>query len=146
MAANTKPIFTLIPDLSVNAGTGMGTNPAAAANDFNGTNANNVLVFTAGAVDGSYVRRLHFEALGTNVQTVARIFLNNGSDPTVATNNKLIGQMQLPATTVSATSPTGVGQDFIFEFPLNPGFRLYVGLATAVAAGYTVTAIAGKYS
>jgi hypothetical protein len=146
MAANTKPIFTLIPDLSTDAATGMGVALIAAANDFTGVSANNLLVFTAGAVDGSYIRRLHFEALGTNVQTVARIFLNNGGVNTVATNNRLVGQMQLPATAVSATAPTGVGQDFVFEFAIPPGWKIYVGLATAVAAGYVVTPIAGKYS
>jgi hypothetical protein len=146
MAANTKPIFTLIPDLSANAGTGMGTALIAAANDTNGTNANNQLVFTAGAVDGSYIRRLRFKALGTNVQTVARIFLNNGSDPTVAANNRWYEDFQLPATTLSANAPTGIGQDLVMEFALPPGWRIYAGLATAVAAGYVVTPIAGRYS
>lgn len=145
MAANTNPIFTLTPNLSSNASSGMGSIILAAANDFTGTNVNNALVFTAGSPDGSYVRRLRFKAIGTNIQTVARIFLNNGGDPTVAANNRLFDDFQLPATTISATAPTGVGQDYIVEFAIPSGWRIYVGLATAVAAGYLVTPIAGNY-
>ena len=144
MVANTSPVFTLTPSLSVNNGTGMGTALTTAANDFTGVSANNQLVFTAGA-DGSYVRKLHFKALGTNVQTVARIFLNNGSDPTVAANNKFYDDFQLPATTVSATAPTGAGQDYVMEIAIPATWRIYVGVATAVAAGYAVTAVAGNY-
>lgn len=144
MVANTAPIFTLTPDLSTNGTTGMGAAILLAANDFTGAGANNALVFTAGA-DGSYIRRLHFKAIGTNIQTVARIFLNNGSDNTVSTNNRFYDDLQLPATTISANAPTGPGQDFIMEFAIPAGWRVYVGLATAVAAGWTVTPVAGKY-
>ena len=146
MVANTSPVFTLTPALSVNNGTGMGTALTAAANDVTGVSANNQLVFTAGTVDGSYLRRLHFKPLGTNAtQTVARIFLNNGADPTVATNNRFFDDFQLPATTISATAPIGPGQDFIMEFAIPAGWRIYVGLATAVAAGWAVTPIGGNY-
>lgn len=144
MVANTSPVFTLTADLSTNGTTGMGAAILLAANDFTGAGANNALVFTAGA-DGSYIRRLHFKAIGTNVQTVARIFLNNGSDPTVATNNRFFDDFQLPATTVSTNAPTGPGQDFVMEFAIPAGWRIYAGLATAVAAGWVVTPIAGKY-
>jgi hypothetical protein len=144
MVANTSPVFTLTPDLSTDGTTGMGAAILLAANDFTGAGANNALVFTAGA-DGSYIRRLHFKAIGTNIQTVARIFLNNGSDPTVATNNRFFDDFQLPATTVSATAPTGPGQDFVMEFAIPAGWRIYVGLATAVASGWRVTPVAGDY-
>lgn len=144
MAANTAPIFTLTPDLSANGTTGMGSALIAAANDVTGVNANNQLVFTAGA-DGSYVRRLQFKPLGTNVQTVARVFLNNGSDPTVAANNRFLDDILLPATTLSATAPIGPMQAMTLEFAIPAGWRLYAGIATAVAAGWVVTPIAGDY-
>lgn len=144
MVANTSPVFTLRPDLSANGTSGMGAAILLAANDFTGVGANNALVFTAGA-DGSYLRRLHFKAIGTNVQTVARIFLNNGSDPTVAANNRFFDDIQLPATTISANAPTGPGQDFVMEFAIPADWRIYVGLGTAVAAGWVVTPVAGDY-
>jgi hypothetical protein len=144
MPANTLPIFTITPNLAADGGTSMGAVIAAAANDMTGAGANNVLVFTAGA-NASYVRRLHFKAVGTNIQTVARIFLNNGTTNLVAANNRLYDDMQLPATTLSANSPTGPGVDYIMEFQIEPGWKIYVGLATAVAAGWVVTPIAGDY-
>ena len=42
--------------------------------------------FTAG-VNGARVDEIQAIHLGTNVATALRIFINNGSDPTVATNN-----------------------------------------------------------
>lgn len=144
MPANTTPIFTVTPNLSADGTTGMGSTLATAANDFTGAGANNALVFTAGA-NGSYIRRLHFKAIGTNIQTVARIFINNGSTNGTAANNRFYDDVQLPATTSSATAPTGPGIDFVMEFPLEAGWRIYVGLATTVAAGWVVTPIAGDY-
>lgn len=146
MAANTTPIFTLKGDSSSNSGTTMSGVISSAANDFTGAGANNVLVFTSKATDGSYVRRLRFKAVGTNVATVARVFINNGSDPTTAANNHFFEDVVLPATTASATAQTGPAVDMVMEQMLDPGFRIYVGLATAVAAGYHVTPIAGAYS
>jgi hypothetical protein len=140
MAANTLPIFTVLPNLSADGGTGMGSTLLTAANDFTGAGANNVLVFTAGT-NGSYVRRLHFKAIGTNVQTVARVFLNNGT----AANNRFYDDVPLPATTVSANGVTGPGIDFALEFAVVAGWRIYVGLGTTVAAGWVVTPVAGDY-
>jgi hypothetical protein len=108
MVANTSPIFTIRADLSTDGTTGMGSAITAAANNYTGADANNALVFTAGA-DGSYIRRLHFKAIGTNVQTVARIFINNGSANTTAANNRLFDDIQLPATSASAMLPRGRG-------------------------------------
>lgn len=145
MVANTSPIYTKAPNLSTDGVNGMGAAITLAANDFTGAGANNALVFTANATEPSYIRKLHFKAIGTNVQTVARIFLNNGATNATATNNRYFDDFQLPATTVSATSPTGPGLDFIMEFPIKAGWRVYVGLATAVAAGWVVTPIASDY-
>ena len=101
------------------------------------------LAFTASAT-GGYVQRMRFRALGTNVATVARIFINNGSATGTTANNILWDEISLPATTLSETAalPT-------YELPLNfalpAGYKLFVTVATAVAAGYGVTVIGGKY-
>lgn len=49
-----------------------------AANDYTAISPYNKEVFAADATNGSYVQRLRFKALGTNVATVARIYLNDG--------------------------------------------------------------------
>lgn len=144
MATNTQPIFTREGEVANDGTTGMNQAITAAANDFTGAGANNSLVFTAGA-DGSFVHRLRFKAAGTNVASVARIFINNGSTPTSAANNSFYGELPLPSTTASATGVSGPELDYAMNIPLPAGFRIYVGLATGVAAGWVVTPVAGNY-
>lgn len=145
MVANTSPVYTLTGDLSTNGTTGMSQLITAAAADYTGVSANNVLVHTALSADGSFVRRLRLKPGGTNVAAVMRVYINNGATPTVATNNVFIGEIPLPATTASTTAAT-VDIDYPLDFALPTGFRIYVGLGAAVAAGWVVTCVAGKYS
>lgn len=144
MAANTNPIYTLLGDVSSNGTTGMATALVTATAEYDGTSANNKLVFTGGATNGGYIRRLRFQATGTNTASVARIYFNNGSANTTATNNSFFGQISLPATTAINTAAT-VEIDYPMELAINPGFRIYVGLGTTVAASWICTAIAGQY-
>jgi hypothetical protein len=145
MSGNSDPVYSRQGDVSTNGTTGMSQAITAAANDFTGASANNVLVFTADATNGGFVQRLRFKATGTNSSaTTARIFLNNGSANTTAANNAFYGEITLPAVTVSATAAQ-VDIDYPIGFALNPGFRIYVGLATAPTVGWTCTAIGGKY-
>lgn len=144
MAGNNDPLFTKQGDLSTDGTTGMSAAITAAAADYTGVGANNRLVFTAEANNGGYVSRLRFKALGTNVAAVMRIYINNGSTNAAATNNTFFGEVSLPATTVSTTAATP-DVDYAIGFALPPGWKIYVGLGAAVAAGWTVTAIGGKY-
>jgi hypothetical protein len=73
-----------------------------------------------------------------------RVFINNGSANTTAANNSFWGEVALPATTASTTGAT-IDLDYQLGFALPAGWRIYVGLGAAVAAGWTVTCIAGKY-
>jgi hypothetical protein len=49
-----------------------------AAADYSGVSEYNKEVFSADATNGSYIQRLRFKSVGTNVATVARIYINNG--------------------------------------------------------------------
>jgi len=145
MAANTSPIYTLLGDVSSDSGTGMAPTFTTAAADYTGATAtHNKLVFTADATDGGFIARLRFKAIGTNVASVARIFLNNGSANTTAANNSFYGEVTLPATTAINTAAT-IEIDYPMNFALPPGFRIYVGIATTVAAGWVCTPIGGEY-
>jgi len=144
MPANVDPIYTRKPQLSRDQGTGMNQLITAAASDYTGIDADTSLVFTADPNNGSLVYRLRFKAGGTNVATVARIYINNAAAPTTATNNTFYGEVSLPATTAIATAAT-VEIDYPMSLPLPAGWRIYVGLATAVAAGWVVTAVAGDF-
>ncbi len=145
MAANTAPIYSIKGDQSVDDGTTMSPTFTTAAADYTGATAtHNKLVYTADATSGGFVQRLRFKAIGTNVATVARVFINNGSANTTATNNSFYGEVSLPATTASSSAAT-VEIDYPMNFALKPGFRIYVGLGTTVAAGWVCTPIAGQY-
>jgi hypothetical protein len=114
-----------------------------ATGDYTGQSGNHVLVHTAGA-NGSYVRKLRFKAIGSNVATVARIYLNNGSTAATAANNAFYGEVSLPATTATNTAST-VDIEYPLEIALASGNRIYVGLATTVAAGWVPVCVAGQY-
>lgn len=137
MAANTAPIFTLTPAVEWGA-------TALLSSNINKDGTGTVLtVFTAGA-NGSYVQRIRFRTAGTNVQTVARVFINNGSSNLTPANNILYDEITLPATTISENTAQAS-----FEIPLNyglpPGYVINVTLGTGVAAGYYVSVIGGDY-
>jgi hypothetical protein len=143
MPANTNPIYSLSGDVSTNAGTGMSQLITAAANDYTGAGANNVLAWTAGA-NGGFIRHLRIKAGGTNVATVLRIFINNGASNGTASNNAFYGEVSLPATTASAVAATPE-IEYALNLALPAGWRIYVGLGTAVAAGWVVVGVGGAY-
>lgn len=139
MPANTNPIFTLSPDIQWAAA------PLLAANTTkDGTSGTIATVFTADAANGGFVTKLIARALGTNVATVLRVFLNTGGVTTTAANNALVAELTLPATTLSEAAAQPA-----YELPLNfalpPGYRVFCTIGTAVAAGYELTVIGGKY-
>lgn len=83
--------------------------------------------------------------LGSNVATLCRVFRNNGSDPATPGNNTLIGEKAIAANTLSQTA-----ESIPYDIPLNLVLagggspeRVYVTLATAVAAGIQITPING---
>jgi hypothetical protein len=94
---NTQPIYT-------SSGDTQWIGPVVTANTTKDlTSGTAYLSFTASAT-GGYVQRMRFRALGTNVATVARIFINNGGVTGTTDNNTLWDEISLPATTLSETS------------------------------------------
>lgn len=138
MAANTQPIFSVAGDVEWGA-TALTTQNTA--KDGTGTV---LTVFNADATNGGFVQRIRFRAAGTNIATVARVFINNGSSNTTPANNILYDEITLAATTLSEVAALAV-----YELPLNfalpAGYKLNVTLGTTVAAGYYVSVIGGRY-
>lgn len=143
MAANSDPIFSKAGAIGLAGGTGIGT---AIVSDYDGTGANNVVIFTADATNGGFIQRLRLKAKGTNAVSVARIYINNGSANTTATNNSFYGELSLPATTAITTAAT-VDVDYPMNFAIPAGYKIVVGIsaASALATGWSVTTIAGAY-
>jgi hypothetical protein len=138
MAANTNPIFTLVPDIQ------WGTTAITTANTAKDGTGTVLTVFTADATNGGFVQKIRFRPAGTNVATVARVFINNGSTTSTAANNILYDEIGLAATTLSE-----VLSQIPYELPMNialpPGYRILITLGTTVAAGYYVSVVGGKY-
>lgn len=135
MAANTTPIFPLTPKLDFGK-------IVTANNTYDGTGTV-VTLFTAG-LNGAKIDYIKARALGTNVATVLRLFINNGSDTTVATNNSLFMERALAATTASATAETA---DWVIpcNVTLPSGYKITAVLATTVASGWQFTSVGGDF-
>ena len=138
MSGNNNPILSRVGDIQW-VGAALAT--ANTAKDGTGTVAT---VFTADATNGGYVQKLVARALGTNVATVLRVFVNNGSATTTAANNVLVAELTLPATTLSEVSAQP-DMTLPLNLSLPPGYKLLCTIGTTVAAGYQLTAVGGKY-
>ena len=147
MAQNTNPIFPLTPvNTWVSGAAANAATPGVTANTTKDLTSGTIYgpIFTGKAVDGSRLDFIKVRVLGTNVQTVVRIWINNGSATGTAANNTLYLERTLSATTVSETAEQ---PDIIL--PLNismpAGYRIYATFGTAVAAGFNLTAVGGDY-
>jgi hypothetical protein len=138
MPANNEPIYSRVPDIQY----AVALLTANTAVDGTGTVTT---VFTADATNGGYVDRVRFKPAGTNIATVVRLFINNGSTNATASNNSFWDEIVLPATTASNTAVIGPAMEFGLGFPLPAGYKLNIALGTAVAAGWNSCAIGGKY-
>lgn len=135
---NTRPIYSRSPDVQ------WGAAAITAANTAKGGTGTVTTVFTADATNGGRVERLKVRAAGTNVATVLRVFINNGSTNATAANNILYTEATIAATTLSEVAALA-DNDISLNLSLPAGYKLNVVIGTAVAAGLYVTAVGGKY-
>jgi hypothetical protein len=138
MAANNNPIFSRLGDIQWSSAA---VTAANTAKDGTGTVTT---IFTADATEGGYVERIRVVPVGTNVATVARLFINNGSTNATPANNTYFDQISLPATTNTETAALS-SIEFTIRAAIPAGYKLNVVLGTAVAAGWAFTVIGGKY-
>jgi len=141
MAQNTAPIFPRIPVTHWNSAALL---TAVVAKDGTGLTDSTALVFTAHATEGSRVDYLKVRAIGTNVVTVMRVFINNGSTAATAANNVLFMERTIAATTISEVAEQ-VDNVIPMNISLDAGFTIRVSIGTSVAAGLRVTTVGGHY-
>jgi len=139
MAANTSPIYSSAGDIQ------WAPAPLVVQNQaYDGTGT--VATVFSSSISGSYVQRIRFKASGSTTATAARIFINNGSDNTTASNNFLFDEITLAAVTGVQTAATTV-----FEIPMNialpAGYRINVTIGTTQIAGggWYAGAVGGSY-
>lgn len=101
-----------------------------------GTGTVNTLV--TAPVGGCSVSVIKFRSAGTNVATVARIFLNNGSTHATPTNNYLFREVPLPETTL-VQNDAMPSVDVVGPNNLPNGWKVLVTIGQTVAAGWYVS-------
>ena len=138
MPANTSPIFSVAGDIQWSSAA------ITAANTTTDLTSGTIYAIFTGGTNGSYVQRIRFRHLGTNVATVARVWINNGSTTGTAANNTLWDEITLAANTVSQVA-AAINYELPFNFALPAGYVIYVTLGTGVAAGFRATVIGGDY-
>jgi len=140
MAQNTSPVFPLVPVINWVNAAGLVANTTTDLTA--GTNYNSG--FTANATNGSRVDFIRVRALGTNVATVMRVWINNGATTATAANNTQFFERTLAATTVSQVAEL---PDVILPInaSLPAGYKIYYTFGTAVAAGYGIQVVGGDY-
>jgi hypothetical protein len=119
-------------------------NSVSAANTTTDLTSGTIYDVFTGGTNGSYVQKIRFRHVGTNVATVVRVWLNNGGATTTALNNTLFDEITIAANTVSQTAAS-TNYELPLNFALPPSYRIYVTTGTVLAAGLDVTVIGGDY-
>lgn len=135
---NTKPIYSRAPDVQ------WGASVLATANTAKDGTGTVLTIFTSDATNGGRVEKVKVRAIGTNVATALRVFINNGSTNATAANNVLYQEMTIAATTLSEVAALA-DNEMVLALPLPAGYKLNVTIGTTVAAGLMVSCVAGKY-
>jgi len=125
MPAGIDPIYVATPKIGFGS---INLTTANTATDGTGTVST---LMTAGA-NGAFVEKVIARHLGTNVQTVVRIFINNGSTNATAANNRLIREVTVPLNNISQTSAS-LAIDIPINIPLQAGYTLIATNGTTIA-------------
>lgn len=152
MAVTATPIFAQTPNVgAMNAILSTALTNTSAYDGTQAVGTAMVLCYTAGA-NGSRVDQINVRlsstngaaASGTSAASVIRFWINNGSANTTAGNNIFLGEIAIPATSVTALA-TAINP--VYSLPLPSGglnlpssYKLYAG--ATVAAGGTAIAFA----
>jgi len=134
MAANTAPIFSIAGDI------GQSMLLTTAAADYTGVSVNNKQVFHADVTNGGFLQKIRFKARGANVATVARIYINRGTE-----NTNFATAMAAPTGTPLGTGGSMLaGTYFATVIAIGPGdSQSVIGTYSAAVTVVSATA-AGK--
>lgn len=129
---NSDPIY------SRTGAIGQAMSLTTAAADYTGVSPYNREVFNADASNGGYLQRLRFKAKGTNVASVARIYIGRGN-----ANANFAVAPTAPTGTPSATGGTMItGNYYGMVIAIGPGLsQSVIGAFSTVAAVSSATGV-----
>jgi hypothetical protein len=135
MAANTNPIFALIPETKVNCII------TAATTDKSGATATNIKDLVTAATDGTKVTWIKFKHVGNSTAGIFLIWITDTS----GNNLTLFYEQTYTAITSSTTVATAEGTIIFNDLQLKSGQKIKVASTTATT-NIHVTASIGDFS
>jgi hypothetical protein len=141
---NTNPIFIGTPNVQW-AKLFASSLPTGSHNAC-GTLGTDIMVAYSASANGSRIDEVKIVSLGTNNPTIVRLFVNNGLDNTIPTNNSLIDEVLIAGTTISENTNRPVEQIFYTNgLNLGASHRLLAVTSVSQSAGLHITAFGGDY-
>jgi hypothetical protein len=134
MAANTQPIFALVPETKI-------VTVTAATTDRTGATTTNLVELLTAGTDGTKITQIGAKVAGTNAATLVLIFITD----TAGANPKLFDEITLAAITPSTTVTSQRNVTAYSDFQLKSGQKVLVGTTVAITDGVNVFAIKGDY-
>lgn len=86
----------------------------------------------------------YVESLTNSHSQTSMIEIGTFDDPTVG-NQFIFGEVSLPLISAASATAGFADIDYQMNLALPPGYKIYVGIATTVAAGWICTGIGGTY-
>lgn len=134
MAANTQPIFALVPETKI-------VTVTSATTDRTGATLTNLVELLTATNDGTKITQIGAKVAGNNSATIVLVFITNTS----GTSPKLFDEIALPAVTASTTVTSQRQVTAYSDFQLKSGQKILVGITVAVSDGVNCFAIKGDY-
>jgi len=134
MAANTSPIFALIPETKI-------VTVTSATTDRTGATTTNLAELLTAGTDGTKITQIGAKVAGTNTSCLVLIFITDTS----GANPKLFDEFLLAPITASTTLASSRLVLPYSDLQLKSGQKILVGITVATAAGVNIFAIKGDY-
>jgi hypothetical protein len=134
MAANTSPIFALVPETKI-------VTVTTATTDRTGATTTNLVELLTATTDGTKITQIGAKAAGSNVATSVLIFITNTS----GTSPKLYDEIAMAAITAGTTTTSQRAVTAYSDLQLKSGQKVLVGITVAVTDGINIFAIKGDY-
>jgi hypothetical protein len=134
MAANTSPIFALVPETKI-------VTVTTATTDRTGATTTNLAELLTAGTDGTKITQIGAKVAGTNTATGVLIFITD----TAGANPKLYDEIPLTPITASTTVSSQRAVTAYSDLQLKSGQKVLVGITVAQAAGVNIFAIKGDY-
>ena len=134
MAANTSPIFALVPETKI-------VTVTTATTDRTGATTTNLGELLTAGTNGTKITQIGAKVAGDNTACLVLIFITD----TAGANPKLYDEIGLLAITASTTVTSQRAVTAYSDLQLKSGQKVLVGTTVAQASGVNIFAIKGDY-